>query len=134
MDTKDWDRDEIILHWQEVKAHLDSCKKQELELRKAIIAQCFSDDQVEGTESIDLGKGWKIKAIKKLSYRCIGTQEDIVCAMSALSLDTRSRLISWKASLSTKEYKLLNEAQKRQFDSVVEIKPGTPTLELIGPK
>lgn len=113
---------------------MEAAKKEELKLRKKIIAQCFTDDQVEGTQRIVLGKGWEIKAVLKMNYRFVGKQEEIVAALAKVPNEVATRLATWKATLSTKEFKLLSQEQNKIISDVIEIKPATPTLELVEPK
>ena len=40
------------------------------------------------------------------------------------------RLVSWKPELSVREYKLLSPQQKAYIDTVLTVKPGTPSVEL----
>jgi hypothetical protein len=128
------DRDDLIVTWRQAKYTLDEAKKIELTLRQEIVADCFTEDQVEGTERIELGKGWEIKAVKKMNYRFIGKQEEIVSVLGKLPHEVSKRLATWKATLSTREFKLLDNTQNKIVSEVIEIKPGTPTLELIQPK
>lgn len=127
-------RDALILNWREASSKLAALKKTELELRKAIVEKIFDPEQNEGTERIDLGQDWTLKVVKKLSYRVTGKPEQVVAAMSTFSSELQKRLVAWKPSLSTREYKLLDTEQLKAFNEVVLIKPGTPSLELIPPK
>lgn len=128
------ERDDLIVQWRHTKVHLDNYKIKEMELRKEIVAGCFSEDQVEGTENIELGNDWKLKAVKKMNYRCVGKQEKIIATLAKLPSELSKRLVSWKPSLSTREFKLLENGQAKIVSEIVEIRPGTPTLELIAPK
>ena len=125
----DADRDDLIQQWRYTKGMLDEAKKAELDLRKQIVAGCFTDDQVEGTERIELGKGYELKAVKKMNYRFVGKQDEILAVLNRFPHELSKRLATWKATLSTREFKLLDEPQWRMLKDVVEIKPsGMPGM------
>lgn len=87
----------------------------------------------EGTCSIEVD-GWTIK--RSISYtRKIDVKvvESLRAPLKALhqSLD---KLIDWKPSLITKEYRELTAEARAIFDQCLTTTPGLPTLERVPPK
>lgn len=136
------ERDAQILEWQEAVKALAKAKETESRLRAEVLSSCFSfgGDDREGTENVELGNGYKLKAVFKL-YRRLNNKDDAVD--KALTRIEKSgpegefiagRLVKWKPELSASEYKNLPEKFKRLIDEVMTASPGTPSLELVVPK
>jgi hypothetical protein len=88
----------------------------------------------EGTCAVELEGGWQIK--RSISYtRKIDVKvvESLRAPLKALhqSLD---KLVDWKPSLITKEYRELTAEARAIFDTCLTTTPGLPTLELVPPK
>ncbi len=87
----------------------------------------------EGTCSVEVD-GWTIKRsisyTRKIDARVV---ESLRAPLKALhqSLD---KLVDWKPSLITKEYRELTAAAKAIFDTCLTTTPDLPTLELVPPK
>lgn len=141
-------RDELLQQWRAQKNALVIAQAQEMATREEIVALLFDPSQNEGTETIELGNGWKIKAQKKLNYtlgnkRVNGNYNDVEAAqdtIASLQKDGASliadRIINWKPELSLTEYRRLETEfpeAKAIVDRVLTTKPGSPTLELISP-
>ena len=87
----------------------------------------------EGTCSVEID-GWTIK--RSISYTRkidVKTVESLRAPLKALhvSLD---RLVDWKPSLVTKEYRELTAEARAIMDTCITTTPGLPTLELVPPK
>lgn len=87
----------------------------------------------EGTCSVEVD-GWQIKRsisyTRKIDARVV---ESLRAPLKALhqSLD---KLVDWKPSLITKEYRELTAEARAIFDTCLTTTPGLPTLELVPPK
>lgn len=128
------ERDALILDWREMQSQLSRLKHDELALRNQIVEKMFDKETSQGTETLDLGNDYSLKAVKKLNYKIVGKREEIIAKIQSLPVEIQSRLISWKPSLSSAEYKKLSAIQAIAIQEIVEIKPGTPTLTLVVPK
>ena len=128
------ERDTLILQWRAAKSSAVAAVEKEMNLRLAIVEKTFDPDKVKGTENIELGQGWKLKAVKKQNYNLKGSQQEIVTALSGMSAEIQKRLVKWSPKLSLTEYKLLEEKDLAAIDKVVVVTPATPTLELVEPK
>lgn len=141
MTTKAVNRDDLLLNWKNAKDALETAKAVELALRQQVIDVEFSGHKEEGTETHNLGEGWKVKAVFKLNYTVDKeTIDDALTAIEETGPEGKfiaGRLIKFKPELAVSEYRLLCDEHpefKRIVDAALTIKPGTPSLELVPPK
>lgn len=139
-------RDQLLVHWQEAKEALEKAKEAEMFLRKKVVDFAFDPNKQSGTENVDLGNGYKLKAVKKLNYGFIKNDENkldkaaIDKALAKIEKDgavgelIAERLVKWTPDLSLSEYKLLSDKHKAIIDSVIVTSEGSPTLEIVEPK
>lgn len=138
-------RDVLLKSWENSKAVLERAKNTEMALRKAVGAFVFPAPK-EGVNTHDLGGGYALKLGHKLNYKLIGDIDKIeAIEEAAAKLGNEGeflieRVIVWKAEFSKSEYNKLDEGLpthkevKKLVDSVLEITPGSPTLEIKEPK
>jgi len=139
-------RDQLLVHWREAKEALEKAKEAEMFLRKRVVDFAFDPNKQSGTENVDLGNGYKLKAVKKLNYGFIKNDENkldkaaIDKALAKIEKDgavgelIAERLVKWTPDLSLSEYKLLSDKHKAIIDSVIVTTEGSPTLEIVEPK
>ena len=131
-------RDELLLRWAELKTELEKAKTLEMELRKYIVKREFPNAK-EGTNNLELGNGYKLKAEIKYNYKIDNENIDSVLEDIAKIGNEghiiAERLIKWAPSLSLTEYRnILNQDIKKKIDSVLTITDGAPTLTIVEPK
>lgn len=136
-------RDAKILAWEAAVKALAAAKDAEAALRREVLAEAFQFDPEalrEGTENFELGNGYKLKAVFKIS-RNLNNENDAVDKVlskiekaGAEGQFIAERLVKWKPELSVSEYKKLPEKFKKMIDEVVTSKEATPSLELVAPK
>lgn len=139
-------RDAAIADYVETKKALAALQQLEREKRATLYTTLFPGN-VDTTETLDLGNGFKLKATGSLNYRLtFSTKDDgdkpLQNALDAIEKTGNEgafiadRLVRWKPELSVSEYKKLETASpiKALIDSVLTITPGSPTLELVLPK
>lgn len=126
-------RDEQLLAWRDAKKTLDAAKDAEMQMRKHIVDTHFDTSHV-GTQNIELGEGWKVKAVVKENYVLDGDNDKVDAALDRLEDWQAERLVKWSPRLSVSEYKKLDAEDKAVIDGVLTIKPASPTLELVPPK
>lgn len=139
----------LIAEWKQLQGQLKEIQDAEREKRQAIVASLFDANKTEGTETLELESGWKLKAVKKLNYDVHnGTDMDaleLICA--ACNMQTVfDDMFNFKPELRVSVYKnsitlvrsMLTPDIQIAFDNavaaVVTIKPGMPELKLIDPK
>ena len=133
-------RDAKILQWTEAAKKLAEANEIELALRNEVIAINFAEHKESGTENVELGNGYKLKAVFKLNYRLNNTDDAVDKALSKLEKAgtegafIAERLVKWKPELSVTEYGKLDPKFKKIIDEVITTSPGTPSLELVEPK
>ncbi len=120
--------------WSALHAQLSALKSAEMLLRMKIFKGLF-DAPVEGTNTLPLGtEGWVIKA----KYP-INRKPDVALLvakaqeMRELGIPVDS-LIKSVPELVTTEYRKLSDEQRNVFDQILDIKPGSPALEIVLPK
>lgn len=132
------ERDALILNWSKAVRELAAAKELEAELRKQVVDTQFDSNKTEGTQTISLGNGWKLKAVKTLNYNLDKDEVDAALANIEESCENgqfiAERLVKFKPELSVSEYKKLDASAKKLIDAVLTTKPGTPQLKLEGPK
>ena len=136
-------RDAKILAWEAAVKALAAAKDAEAALRREVLAEAFQFDPEalrEGTENFELGNGYKLKAVFKISRNLNNENEAVDKVLSKIEKTgaegqfIAERLVKWKPELSVSEYKKLPEKFKKLFDEVVTSKEATPSLELVAPK
>ena len=136
-------RDAKIIAWEAAVKALAAAKDAEAALRKEVLAEAFAFDPEalrEGTENFELGNGYKLKAVFKISRNLNNENEAVDKVLSKIEKTgpegafIAERLVKWKPELSVSEYKKLPEKFKRLFDEVVTSKEVMPALELVAPK
>lgn len=125
----------LLEEWRQAKAEADSVKPilaKEQELRKQVFA-AFYPAPKEGTNTIDLAEGWKLKAVYKLDRKIDEAALPAVAEQlrgMGVNVDT---LVKWTPGLKTATYKELTAEQRAVFDQALIVKPGAPTIELVPP-
>jgi hypothetical protein len=120
--------------WIEMQQKLGALKSAEMLLRMKIFKGLFPHP-VEGTNSVPLGnEGWVIKAkypiIRKPDVALLTARAQEL-REAGIPLDTVIRTIP---ELATGEYRKLSDEQRHLLDQVMEIKAGSPALEIVLPK
>lgn len=145
---------ELVDFWRNSKLRLDYEKAIEMEWRKAVAMRFFPNPE-KGTQRHELtgpAQGYTLKLVHKLDYKLppqkenekIDAVEDAICKTGNEGAFIVDRLIKWSAELSVSEYNTLCEnaekgsgdaiAIKKLIDSILTVKPASPTLELEPPK
>ena len=129
-------RDAQLLTWDATQKQLTALKAREMEMRKYIVESNSQgiDADIIGTQNVDLGNGWKLKAVIKDTYTLDKDNDKVEAALDKLDDWQADRLVKWSARMVKKEYDELTEAQRAAFNDVVTIKRAAPTLTLVPPK
>jgi hypothetical protein len=123
----------LIDEWADLKARADKLKDEENVLRRAI-ANTFFSDKEEGSATMKLGDGRSLGATFKIN-RTVSAEELQVLtpAFHEVGIPVDG-LIKWKPELVVSAYRKLTDAQRAEFDQVLTIKEGMPSLEIREPK
>lgn len=122
-----------IAEWVRLKAQLDSVKASEMLMRKRIFGAFFPDPR-EGSNNFVLPDERKLTAthvidrqIDPAALQVYGKKwQDEKNPLAAMG----STLIKWEPKLVIKPYRELTDENRKEFDNVLTIKPGSPQLKL----
>ena len=140
------ERNRLLAIWDESKKALEVAKENEMKQRKAVVDFAFDQSKTSGTENIELGNGYKAKAVKKINYSFIKDANEkvdkkaIEKALCKIEKDgavgelIAERLVQWTPKLSLSEYKQLSDKHKKAIDTVVVTKEAAPSLSIVAPK
>lgn len=130
---------EVLLAWHMLDTEIAAIKesfaakvKEEQELRRKAIELAFPEAK-EGTNTLDLGNGWRLKANVKISRKVDEAALPAVKEKLAEMHVNADRLINYKPDLVLKEYRTLTKEQQVVMDEALEIKPSMPELALLEP-
>lgn len=138
------DRDEAIQRWQEAKVQSAAAQNYERMLRERIVTLGFPTEAAnashEGTSNIDLGGGWKLKAVFGQSYN-LPKFDDVRRVMTAIrelgtveAQDAYRNLIKYSPELSISAYRKTSGDVKKLIDEIITLKRKMTSLELVPPK
>jgi hypothetical protein len=119
--------------WYDLQSKLAIIKDQEMELRKKIFSAYFPSP-TEGVNTAPLSEGWVIKGTHKITRSIdeamlLAKQDELLKEGIAIN-----DLIRRKPELNLKAYKALPDRASLLFSQVLDIKPGSPSLEIVKPK
>lgn len=126
------EQSDLLKAWQHSQQQVKEWQEKERECRDAIVKALFSAEKDEGTETVDVGEGWKLKATKKLNYSLNNKDGQVTAIVS--TWPAMAQLVRWSPELNVKDYKKLDDQTKEVFNGCLTIKPGAPTLEVVAPK
>lgn len=137
--------------WAELNEQLKTIKKQEAELRKEVIADMFPKHKVEGTENVELGEDWKLKATFKQTYEWEKGRDfsfdmlELTAGndLNQLWLDLGElpdaeailkSIFKVKVEFNATAYKKLLPTVQDVINPYIVVKEASPSLELVAPK
>jgi hypothetical protein len=88
----------------------------------------------EGTVVAELPDGWKLKRTVSYTRKVDATQLESIRALLAQLHVSLDKLVDWKPSLITRQYRQLTEEARAIVDSCITTTPNLPTLDLVPPK
>ena len=142
------DQDSLLMEHKKLQDNLTELKAKELELRKYIVNRAFPN-KTEGTNTIELGSGYELKAVVKYNYK-LADNELVEKTLDLISQEGNEgrfiadRLISWTPNFLKTEYTKLQEeaaggseqAKKilKLTEIMLTITDAAPTLTIKAPK
>ncbi len=140
-------QDELLVLWQQKKDALAKAKDDEMDLRKYIVSRAFPEKH-EGTNTVELGNGYQLKAGVKFNYQLADNETvektlDKVAKIGNQGAFIADRLVSWKPSFLLTEYRNLvdaapSSAEAQEILAVVGemlvVTDAAPMLEIKEPK
>lgn len=126
-------QDKLTL-WNRLNLNLKTLKEEEMKLRNEIVSEFFDPGKTEGTEYADLANGYRLKVVKKENYNLDNKNGKVDAALEKLNEGIADLVVNWNPSLSISNYRKLTDSEKSVFNDCLEIKPGSPTLEIVPPR
>ena len=147
---------EDLEEWEAAKEKLAKVQASERLLRDKVVKFIFPNAE-EGTNNAKLPDGTKIVAVQPITRKVDQSAldnlrkqlvGDMRSYLENLKIDTTGwadtlpvveamqlgdSLIKWVPELAIAEYRTLNEAQLAIFDSILEVKPGSPQVKITHP-
>lgn len=143
------DRDTVLLSWQQAKDVLEAAKVTEMDWRKYVVKRAFPNP-TEGTNTVELGNDYKLKAVIKYNYKLDADNEKIERGLDQIRATGNQgqfiadRLVSWTPNFLVTEYRNLqaqaddgSEEAKKMLNivnSFLTIDEGAPTVKITEPK
>lgn len=149
--TNPWDvksQDEVLVEWQRLQTVLVNAKADEMDFRKYVVSRAFPKPE-EGTNTIELGNDYKLKATIKFNYKLNASDDKIEETLDKISkIGNRGpivaeRLVSWTPNFLLTEYRLLEQDKAESVEcaeilkhvqEILEITDAAPTLAIVEPK
>lgn len=139
-------RDEVLMNWTASKALLETAKADEMSWRKYIVKRAFPNPD-EGTNTLDLGNGYELKAVVKYNYKLakpnlVHEAQSRIAKIGNNGAFIADRLFSWKVDFLTTEYKNLLEEKNESIEAqeilkllneVLTIEEAAPELKIKEP-
>lgn len=142
------DRDAVLVEWQRLQQALTKAKAEEMAFRKYVIQRAFTNP-TEGTNMLELGNGYALKANIKYNYKLAENQVveaglDKLAKIGNQGSFIADRLVSWTPNFLLTEYREIqkqaeagsaeaNEMMK-VISSFLTISEAAPSLEIKEPK
>lgn len=147
VDTDDYTKfndEQLIAHWHKTAQLAATWKAKEAALREEVVNRIFANNVMAGTYNYELGQGYKLKCVRKDTYKPVTkvngegiTISDALQRIRELGNEGNfiaDRIIKWNPELSITEFKQSPDNIKKIILDAVIIKPAMPTLEVIEPK
>lgn len=130
-------RDDKILAWAKNAELLKAVKNVEMAQRKEIFGDIFPDPKT-GTNTLDLGAGYKLKAVHgyetKLEATTFALLQPEIEKLGDAAKAELAEAVKFTPALVAKGYKAMSEEVKELFDECLVTKPKSVSMELVVPK
>jgi len=142
------DRDQVLMQWQVAKDAIEKAKAAEMEWREYVVKRAFPQKQ-EGTNTLELGNGYELKAVVKFNYNLADNQTvdkvlDDISKIGNEGTFIAERLVSWKPSFLLTEYRALQASAESgsaiaqqilaKIGEMLTVTDAAPTVSIKEPK
>jgi hypothetical protein len=128
----------LALEWLKLDSALKALRKSESDKRAELVLACFPAGLVDGTNTAELARGYKVKAVSRPApkfpdKKALQTALDKLRAMGSVGVLLAIRLVTYTPVLSIAEWKKLEPKQRALFKTAIVIGASTPSVELVEP-
>lgn len=136
------DINQAIAEWKQAKETLETAKATERALRNRLVLHFFDSSKLEGTDTVDIGWGYRLRVERELAYNATNKEhetEQLLAAVATVDPGIAASLVRWQPEIAKKAYRDLipiaeqHPAIKEAMVKAITLKPGMPQLELIPP-
>jgi len=103
------------------------------DIKQQMQESIFADANV-GTNRVELGNGWKLKASITERFILDKDTDNVREGLAELEEHIYDKLVSWKPSISKTAYELLSDADKKMVNTVLTTVENKPTFTIEPPK
>jgi hypothetical protein len=137
------DLTDLVTAWWTAKQTFEAAQEEERRLRQAIVTSSFDITKLEGTDTIDIGWGAKLRLSRELAYNATNENsetEALLNVVGKIDPSIATALVRWKPDIAKKEFRKLVLIQDQYPElqaamlAAVTLKPGMPQLELVPAK
>lgn len=128
-------RDGILMLWEKSKKDLEQAKIFEMDIRKLAVKATFNKPK-EGTNTIEIGAGYKAKSVIKYNYSLASNEIveaclDRISKMGNYGAFVADRMVSWTPNFLLTEYRTLQvDAEKGDQVAIDILKITTEMLTI----
>jgi len=140
-------QDELLVLWQAKKDAIAKAKEEEMDLRKYIVTRAFPERH-EGTNTVELGNGYSLKAFVKFNYNLADNDTvertlDKIAKIGNEGQFIAERLVGWTPNFHLTEYRNLVESAPHSLvaqeilaavGEMLTINDAAPALDIKAPK
>lgn len=132
--------DRLIAQWQQARQAYDTAKAEEYRLRSFLVASLFDQRKTEGTETIVISHGFKLKAIKSMRYCFVSAHhasEAVITLAERFGMEGQfiaNRLVKWCPEFVVSEWRRMTPEQQAIIVPHITVREASPQLQLIEPK
>jgi len=124
-----------LLVWKELEVLQKKLKAVEMAMRKQMTGEFFIKPK-EGTNTHEMGKGWKLKLKHTINRKADEAMFETVFGEGGELGEgfEKEDYFKFKPELIKSKYNTLSKDQRTIFDQCLIIKDGSPALEIVPPK
>lgn len=122
----------LLWRWSELKKQKAALDAEEKDLRASLF-DTFFPQAAEGSKTLSLPDGWKLKGTKKIN-RTLVREEFANATAEDITVLYGTGVLVAKPEFVLSAFRKLEPDTLRVVEKYIEIKPGLPELELVPPK
>jgi hypothetical protein len=123
----------LLQQWYQTSLDLKELKEKEDYLRTEVFEQFFTETK-EGTNTVNLAKGYKLKAVTGLNRKVDLPAFQAMKEALAEKHIKADKIVEFKPELGLKYYRTLDESELKIVDQFLIISEAKPQISIVIPK